>query len=302
MAQQAVADPTESKWGLAEGDEIVPGRTALRLLGGGYRYEAYLAWDDHLRAFVVLKLVRPGLVDDRSTLRGLAGEAETLAALNHPVVVRAFELELDGPRPHLVLEHIEGPRLSTLLRKHGPLPAEQLVPLAAQVCSALHYMAAEGFVHLDVKPSNIIMSGPPRLIDLSIARPAADCDLLDSAVGTDAYMAPEQCQPGRGHPVGPASDVWGIGATLYRALVGERPFETVRDAEDPEVRWPQLHQPAPSLAGREPASVCEVVEDCLRFDPADRPHPGEVAERLEQVLEDLPRPRISKLKPRLGGR
>ena len=174
-----------------------PGRSAIKRLGGGLRYEAYLAWDDHLRSLVV---DQGRASRDSSTTaarsRGLASEVRLLERLDHPVLLRSFGAELEGPRPHVVLEHLEGPRLSTLLRKYGPLLPEQLVPLAVQLCAAIHYMSGEGVAHLDLKPSNIIMGGPPRLIDLSVARTLEQCERLDSPVGTDAYMSPEQCQPG----------------------------------------------------------------------------------------------------------
>ena len=106
--------------------------------------------------------------------------------VNHPVLLRSFDAVLDGLRPHLVLEHLEGPRLSKLLvREYGPLPPEQLLPLALQLSSALHYLHQEGFVHLDVKPGNIIMGAPPRLIDMSVARSVASAGTLERVVGTD---------------------------------------------------------------------------------------------------------------------
>jgi serine/threonine protein kinase len=294
------ASPEESRWGFVEGDEIAAELSAVKLLGGGFRYEAYLAWDDRLRSLVVVKVVRPGLVEDPSTLEGLASEVELLDRLNHPVLLRSFGADLEGPRPHVVLEHLEGPRLSTLLRKYGPLPPEQLVPLALQLCAAVHYLAGEGVVHLDVKPSNIIMGGPPRLIDLSVARTREQCERLRSPVGTDAWMAPEQCRPGDGVPVGPAADVWGVGATLFRAVSGDRPFrEGDPDSEIPEERWLQLvERPAP-LQDRVPAAIAGPIVASLAYDPAARPTPAEVAARLELVLARLPKPRISKLKPRL---
>ena len=168
-------EPLHSRWEFREEDEIVPGLTALTLLGGGLRYEAYLAWHERLRSLVVAKVVRPDLVEDEATLAGLQREIELLERLNHPIVVRSFGGEAGGARPHVVLEHLEGPRLSSLQRKHGPLLIEQLVALAIEISSALHYLAAEGLVHLDVKPSNIIMGGPPRLIDLSVARTFEQC-------------------------------------------------------------------------------------------------------------------------------
>jgi serine/threonine protein kinase len=295
----AIADPRESRWGFREGDEIAPGRSAIKRLGGGYRYEAYLAWDDHLRSLVVIKVVRPGLVEDRRTLEGLESEVELLERLDHPVLLRSFGAQLDGERPHVVLEHLEGPRLSTLLRKYGPLLPEQLVPLAIQLCAAIHYLGAEGVVHLDVKPSNIIMGGPPRLIDLSVALTLEQCEGLTSAVGTDGYMAPEQCRPDAGVPVGRAADVWGLGVTLYRAVSGERAFTRgVHDSDEPAERWPQLVE-APSPLEGVGRAIADPIMACLARDPEARPEPAEVADRFEQVLGELPRPRLSRLKPRV---
>lgn len=235
--------PRASAWGFAEGDEIAPGRWAVRLLGGGVRYEAYVAWDDDLHALVVVRVLRPARVDDPGARAGLAGEAAMLGRLAHLVIVRSFGADLDGPRPHVVLEHLDGPRLSTLIRRHGVV-TEQLLPPALQMCSALHHMSARGVVYLDVKPKNIIMSGPPRLIDLSVARPLDRLGDPTGPVGTEAYMAPEQCHPGRFDRLGPPADVWGPGVTLYEALSGAKPFPP----ETAEERFPQLRA-APAVPG-----------------------------------------------------
>ena len=298
LAKQA--DPSE-RWQLEEGDAIAPGRTALKRLGGGHRYDAYLAWDDTLHAIVVAKLLRPHLVDDGHAREGLREEWEMLARLDHPVIVRGFDVVLDGERPHLALEHLEGPRLSTLIRRYGPLPADQLVPLALQLCAAVHYLGTRGVVHLDLKPSNTIMGAPPRVIDLSVALPADEAATLASSVGTDAYMAPEQCQPERLGPVGAAADVWGLGITLYKAATGELPFS--ERPEDPgaltvEARWPQLLE-EPLWPNAVAPELREPIMACLARDPAQRPSPAEMYGALEPLLESRPGPRLSRLKPRL---
>jgi len=291
--------PEDSEWELDEGDAIAPGLTALRLLGGGVRYQAYLAWDERMRSLVVAKLLRPALVGDEPSLRGLSKEVEMLEALDHPVLIRGFHADLEGERPHVVVEHVEGPRLSSLIRRYGPLPADQLVPLALQMLAAAHYMAGTGFAHLDIKPSNIIMAGPPRLIDLSIARPLERCAQLTVPVGTDGYMAPEQCAPTPG-AVGSPADVWGIGATLYRALTGELPYpEGDEDAESPVERWPQLREPATPPPPSVPAELTDPIMSCLAHDPARRPAAGEVADLLEPLLESMAKLRLARLKPRL---
>jgi eukaryotic-like serine/threonine-protein kinase len=286
----------ESSWGFAEGDEIVPGVHALQLLGRARRYEAYLAWHDAMLTVVVVKILRPDRVQERSALRGLASEAQALRALDHPVLMRSFGGALDGARPHLVLEFLEGPRLSTLLRKYGPLAMEQAIPLAMQLSSAIHYMSVRGWVHLDVKPKNIIMGGPPRLIDLSVAHTLSEAATLDVPVGTDAYMAPEQCEPGtRGTP-GPPADVWGLGVTLFEALVGQLPFGKGSD----EDRFPQLHRERLPFPQELPPPLTRIVESCLVHQPEARPSALQVFQALEPLMAVLPtRPIIGRLKPRL---
>lgn len=269
---------SESAWGFVEGDPITAELTAVRRLGGGSAYEAYLAFDETTYGPVVVKVVRPDQVDDEHALRGLAREVGALATVNHPVVVRGLRHELDGPRPHVVLEQLDGPRLSSLVRRYGPLQEQQYLPLAVEVASALHYLGHLGWVHLDVKPSNIIMGAPARLIDLSIARPAVDA-AASHRLGTDAYMSPEQWDPDRYGEPSPASDVWGLGATLFEAVAGVRAYRTPDE------------EPA-ALPDRVPPEVVKIVRACLSQRPGDRPLPREVAEALEPVLERQPPVRL----------
>jgi serine/threonine protein kinase len=279
------ASPAE-EWGFQEGDELARGRFAVRLLGGGERYESLLAWDERLFSLVVVKILRPHLVDDAHSLEGLASEVGMLERLRHPVLVRTFGAVLDGPRPHVVLEHLEGPRLSTLIRKYGRVDREQLLPLGLQLFSALHYLADEGVVHLDVKPSNIIMGAPARLIDLSIAQPVEALAGKRSPIGTDAYMAPEQCDPVGLGPITAAADVWGVGATLYDACAARPPFPSP-GPDDP--RFPQLEEPPAPLPEKLPEELRELVMACLAADPAARPSPAEAAGALELLVDALPR-------------
>ncbi len=301
-ASEEEHDPTS--WNLEEGDEIVPGRYALKRLGGGYDYEAYLSWDDSLFSLVVAKCLRPHLVDDKHARGVLAREADHLMRLAHPVVVRGFDAVLDGPRPHVVMEHLEGPNLSHLIRRYGPVAMEQLLPLTMQICSALHYLESQSIVHLDVKPRNIIMGAPPRLIDLSIARSFKRAESLTTPVGTDPYMAPEQCDPSDTKPGAPA-DVWGLGATLYHASTGKVPFprpeyDKERDKNDLDVRFPQLEKEPEPFPKGVPTQVREVISSCLRKEPEERPPVAEVVEAIEPLVAQLPtKPVLRKLRPRL---
>jgi eukaryotic-like serine/threonine-protein kinase len=282
-------------WGFEEGDEIVPGRHAVQLLGGGRRYEAYLAWDEALYTLVVAKVVRPAVLEEPSARDVLAREARALESLNHPVIVRSFGSVLDGERPHLVLEFLDGPRLSTLIRRYRVI-IEQLLPLALELCSALHYMSTRRIVHLDVKPRNVVMSASPRLIDLSVAQRFDELDRIDTPIGTTAYMAPEQCDPALFAEIGPPSDVWGLGATLFEAISGSPPFPL----DEFEEEYPQLTADPGPLRADVPQAVAGTIMSCLEKRPEDRPTALELAGTLEPWVADLPRPRLGRFRP--GGR
>lgn len=286
-------------WGFGPGDAITHDLTAMKLLGGGEAYEAYLAFDEITFGPVVVKVVRPGQVEDPKSLRGLRREVEALSRVNHPVVVRGLRSEMAGDRPHVVLEHLDGPRLSTLIRRYGPLQEQQYLPLAIDIASALHYLRRIGYVHLDIKPSNIIMGAPARLIDLSVARTVEAAAALDHPIGTDPYMAPEQCEPpATGHP-GPASDVWGLGVALFEAIAGYKPFDRAGErATTLEERFPQVVDAPYVLPDRVAADVTKMVYACLEPDAANRPLPHELAEGLQPALERAPRGRLAGFKTR----
>jgi serine/threonine protein kinase len=282
-------------WGLVEGDAIAPGRTVLRRVGGGRRFEVFLVWDEHRLAVLVAKVLRPDQAEDPVAQRELVREGDLLARIAHPVVVRGFGTAAGGAGgdglPHLLLEHLEGPTLQTLLDRHGPVGLEQLLPLGMHVASALHYLSREGIVHLDVKPDNLVMGAPPRLIDFSVSRPLSAAARLSKPVGTDGYMAPEQCDRSRGE-LGPAVDVFGLGATMYRAMTGERPFPRAEGAgrsTDPKVRFPQLVSAPAPLPRRTPAPLTELLRGMLAPAPGDRPTAAEVVAALEPVVAELPR-------------
>jgi eukaryotic-like serine/threonine-protein kinase len=138
-----------------------------------------------------------------------------------------------------------------------------------------------------------VMGIPPRLIDLSIARPLERAARIRRPVGTDAYMSPEQCDPA-GHPgeIGAPADVWGLGATLHHALAGAVPFPRpsgARESDDPHVRFPQLVEAPCPLPGRLPKGLGELVAGCLRKRPEDRITAAELVDGLAPLVAALPR-------------
>jgi eukaryotic-like serine/threonine-protein kinase len=265
----------KASWNLGPDAPIAEGRWILEHLGGGNRYEVFLVWDEKLFSPVVAKILRPDRVENERSVEALRREAELLERLRHPVLVRGFDAVLDGPYPHVLLEEVEGPTLRRLIKRHGALPLEQLLPLALHVAAALHYLSTENVVHFDVKPGNIVMSVPPRLIDLSLARSVEDAKRLRTPVGTHVFMAPEVCgAPDSAPRIGTAADIWSLGATFYQAITGELPF--TRDEEHAQL----VDEPEP-LRGQVPEGLASLVMRMLAKDLDERPPAREVATVLE---------------------
>lgn len=274
------------------GEQLAPGLTGLKELGGGVSYEAWLAFDERLLAPVVVKIIRPHLVDDAATLAAYRRELNVLSSLSHPGIARLFAYDDEAERPYLVIEHVDGPTLSALISRFGHLPEHQLLAVAVDLCSALHYVHGLDLCHLDIKPSNIVVGAPAKLIDFSIAMSSADAATLTYPVGSDEYMPPEQCVPGERGTVGYASDVWSLGASLFRAAAGFRAF-------DREPRWAQLTDEPHVLPHFVNRDFANIIGDCLSPDPADRPTPRDIADRLDPLVANLPKARLSGFSIRL---
>ena len=285
-----------ARWDFQPGTEIAPGRTVVRLLGGGERYEAWLGWDEHLLSPVVFKLLRRTEVERGRSRFAIAREANILRSLAHPGIVRLLDAQTQAEQPYLMLEFLDGPRLSTLLRRFGPLSAEQLLPLAIEMGSALGYLHNEGLLHLDVKPQNIIMGAPPRLIDLSIARRLDEVPTLTAPLGTDAYMAPEQADAGTLAQIGPWTDVWGLGLTLFEAANGYRPF---REPSSRASRYPQLSDDVAPFHRRVPEALASVIRRCLARDLDERPTFQEIFDALEDLMPDARDVALRRLRRRI---
>lgn len=278
-------------WNLAPGDEVVPGCVMQSLLGGGRRHEVYAAFDQDRLAPVVVKIVRPGRAKDTAVLKAMKNEIDILTRLPHPVVVRILDSMASGPRPFLSQERVSGRTLYKVIKREGPISAERATELGVALASAIHFTHQRGIVHLDVKPENVILGRPPRLIDFGMARHTDKAARLSSISGTARYAAPEQCAPPATGTPGPPSDVWGLGITLYEATTGTRPFPRLDpDPDAPlDARFPQLAARAQPMPSSLPSAFARIVMECLRTDPADRPAAAEVFFALaEQVGAPTP--------------
>ena len=258
---------------LAGGTEIAPGYEVIAHLSRGRALDTYDAWSAERDCRCVIKAVRPDRLAEERPRRRLRREGRLACELNHPHLVRGYEL-IVRPQPLAVLETIDGETLEHMLENRARrLPLSDVAYLGMHLCSAMHYLHGRGYVHLDLKPSNVLSDcGLAKVIDLSLARRPGRGQ---RGAGTIPYMAPEQA---RGGVVGAASDVWGIGAVLFEAAAGRTPFEGLNGT-----RYPQLEHRPPSLATlrRLPADFTTAIDSCLLIDPAERPSVDELSRALQ---------------------
>jgi len=260
----------------APGADIAPGVRVVRHLNRSNRADAYEAWSERRACRVVVKTLRPDRRRERGARAALLREGRLLRTLSHPNIVRGFDVH-DGPRPAVVLEAVGGETLAHLVQRlRRRLGVVDLAHLGLHLGSALTYLHAEGVLHLDLKPSNVVAeAGRAKLLDLSVARAPGR---VRAGTGTWSNMAPEQA---RGGEVGPPADVWGLGTVLYEAAAGINPFE-----EHEEIEYPQLVHRAPPLAShrRAPRALTTLVDACLDPEPDDRPKLGDVRAELAALI------------------
>jgi serine/threonine protein kinase len=262
---------------LPEEVQIAPGLTVVEHLSRNQVMDVYDVWDERRYCRCVVKALRPDCERSPRDRRRLRREGELLARFTHPHILRAYET-LAVPRLMVVLEALPGETLSHLLARRPRRAAiVELAILGLQVGSATRYLHAEGWLHLDLKPSNVIVDGGiAKLLDLSLARPPGR---NAAGIGTHPYLSPEQA---RGGELTAAADVWGLGSLLWETACGDPPFPADEDAGRPAD--PQLHTRAPSVRSgrRMPSALAELIDACLEPDPGDRPPLDAVLAGLEK--------------------
>ncbi len=264
--------------GVGELRFLPPARWRLqRMIGRGGQADVWLAEDLELEQFVVLKVFHR--IGDPVAVERMRREVKLGRELHHPGLVRLFDLvEMNGFLV-AVMEWIPGGSLAGLLVEEGPLPIGRVLDVAGQVLETLAYLHGEGVVHRDVKPSNLLLASDGRILlgDLGLARRLAEGGDLTrtlTAVGTPAYMAPEQL---RGEEPTPAADLYALGVTLFQMLTGKTPFTASSEFEMADAI---LHRKAPPLRSvrREcPRRLASFVDRLLERSAADRFPDGGVA-------------------------
>ncbi|MBC8074901.1 MAG: serine/threonine protein kinase, partial [Chloroflexales bacterium] len=248
------------------------------LLGQGGMGAVYQSHHPQLDRAVAIKMIVGG--GDQQAQQRFLREAQLVANLAHPNIVRIFDIDTHAGQPYIVMDFVEGGSLASRLST-GALPLAQALPILIPLADALAYAHGQGIIHRDLKPANVLLrhDGSPVLADFGIARTmqadsAAQLTATGAVLGTVAYMAPEQV---RGQ-ADARSDIYALGVLIYETLSGRRPFE----GDTAQILLGHLQQqPAPlrSLAPRLPGSIELLVARMLAKDPAQRPqHVADVAE------------------------
>jgi eukaryotic-like serine/threonine-protein kinase len=270
--------------------QILDGRYQLRsLLGVGGMAKVYLATDRVLERQVAVKVLSPPYAQDPVFVERFRREARSAARLSHPNIVAVFDSGSDADQHYLVMEYVPGQSLAQLLAGQARLAPRQAAELAVEVCAALAAAHAQGLVHRDVKPGNVLVDpdGRVKVTDLGIVKAAAATTLTGTGVvlGRAAYLSPEQAQ---GEPVDARSDLYSLGCVLYELLCGSPPFGSGADGPPVAIATRHLHKPPEPPSARNPqvdAGLDAVVLTALAKDPAQRYQSAiDLQDALEQVL------------------
>jgi tetratricopeptide (TPR) repeat protein len=268
----------------------------LKSLGSGGMGVVFLARQARPHRLVALKMIlagRPG----RERLARFRSEVELIARLRHPHVVQVYEAGEHDGRPYYAMELVEGGSLAEQLAA-APLPAPAAARLVQTLARAVQHAHDKGVVHRDLKPSNVLLTddGTPKITDFGLAKqlegeaevcPGAPRTESGVILGTPGYMAPEQAADGR--EVGPAADVYALGAILYECLTGRPPFKAATVLETLEQVRSQEPVPIVRLQPRTPRDLQTICLKCLEKGPARRyASAAELADDLGRFLDGKP--------------
>nr|MDA8290775.1 serine/threonine-protein kinase [Actinomycetota bacterium] len=266
-----------------------------RVLAGRYRLDAglgtgssahvYAAFDTRLQRVVAVKLLHPGLAGDDRFLRRLRAEAQAVAALNHPNVLKVFDWGEEHDGPFLVLEHLGGGSLQDVLDSGARLDPAQAASVGAQAARGLAYAHRRGFVHRDVKPGNLLFDedGGLRVADFGLARALAEAAWTEPAgavLGTARYASPEQAE---GRPLDDRSDVYSLALVVYEAVVGRVPFSA-----DTTLATLMARVGAALPASPELGPLAPILAQAAIAEPVARLDAAELAGNLELLARQLP--------------
>ena len=260
----------------------------LERLGAGGMGSVYLCEHKLMRRRVAVKVLPTAKADDPASLERFYREARAVAALDHPNIVRAYDIDQDEKLHFLVMEFVDGANFQEIVKRTGPLDVLRAAHYIRQAALGIqHAHEAAGLVHRDIKPGNILVdrNGIVKILDMGLARFFHDTDDIltkkydENVLGTADYLAPEQALDS--HAVDIRADIYSLGATFYFILVGRPPFAEGTVAQ--KLIWHQTRQPKSVRLLRPdvPEDLAAILEKAMAKDPAGRYQtPIEVAEAL----------------------
>jgi WD40 repeat protein len=269
---ESTLEPTEDP-PLPADCPAVPGYEIQGVLGHGGMGIVYRAWDQRLKRPVALKMIRGDANPSPDQLRRFRAEAEAVARLQHANVVQIYEVGEVHGRPYLALEYVDGPSLARRLGG-APLPSRQAAAIAVTLARAVQAAHDQGVIHRDLKPANVLLTskGMPKVTDFGLAKllGVEEGQTQSGAIiGTPSYMAPEQAL-GKVREIGPAADVYALGAILYEMLTGRPPFRA--DTALNTVYQVAVEDPLPPrrLQSKVPLDLETICLKSLQKDPRKR--------------------------------
>ncbi len=256
----------------------------LERIGTGAWALVYLCEHVSMRRRVAVKVLPTATANDVSVLKRFYREARAAAVLDHPNIVRTFDIDQDENRHFMVMEYIEGGLLQDIVKRTGPMSVARACHYIRQAAVGLQHAHKTGLIHRDIKPDNLIVdrTGTVKILDMGLARFETNSDevLTKGVLGTPDYLAPEQTQDS--HAVDIRADIYSLGATFYFLLTGRTLFGEGTMAE--KLLWHQSRQPEPIQQFRHdvPAELLAVINKMIAKDPAERYQtPAEVVDALE---------------------
>ncbi len=269
--------------------------TLFGAIGSGGMGGVYLARDEKLGRLVAIKVIRSRKGLTPKVLDDFRKEARAAAQLNHPHVAQVYSFGEKAGQPYLVIELVPGLRLDELIKQEGKVDLALAVRAIRETAEGLQAAEHAGLIHSDVKPENILLDaeGHAKLVDFGIAAFVHEEIQGGTIYGSPYYIAPERI---RRQPPSVRADIFSLGASLYYALAGTRPFEapTRKELLDPKLR--ETCTPLTSLRPEVPPRLAEFVHRMIQADPAQRPdHYAEVVQTLREIGEGLPPPQLPRL-------
>jgi serine/threonine protein kinase len=255
----------------------------LDRIGTGGMADVFRARDLMLERTVAIKILHEKFSDDKAFQERFKMEARAAANLSHPNIVTVHDFGYDHDQLYIVMEHIPGKDLKTILRQRGRFSIDEAIPLIVQACAGIGYAHRAGLVHCDIKPHNFIVTPDNRLkvTDFGIARALSTIqpdERADVVWGSPQYFSPEQAI---GEAPSPASDVYSLGIVLYETITGALPFNA--PTSDELARLHLEHYPIPphEYIPDIPPALEEIILKVLSKEPAAR---YRTADQLGRVL------------------